>query len=132
MYVLIKYGLFFHIFRKLYWVDARNHAVFSCSFKGSNVKEQRGLKSITKGAPAYGLVVFGNTAVIGTWFSTALYSVLIGAESTVWQLEARDLGTRELYSLISLNPATQPSSKCVFCTYQYFLATRGVTRVQGE
>lgn len=98
-------------FRLLYWVDARNHAIFSCSFKGSEIKEQRVLKSITKGAPAYGLVVFGNTAVISTWFSTALYSVLIGTDSTVWQLEARDLGTRELYGLISLNPVTQPSSK---------------------
>ena len=107
------YGIASTIFRLLYWVDARNHAIFSCSFKGANVEEQRGLKTITKGAPAYGLVVFGNTAVISTWFSTALYSVLIGTDSTVWQLEARDLGTRELYSLISLNPATQPSSKCV-------------------
>ena len=93
-------------------MDARNHAIFSCTLKGSNLQKERGLKPITKGAPAYGLVVLGNSAVVSTWFSTALYSVLIGSDSTVWQLEARDLGTRELYSLVSLNPSTQPNRKC--------------------
>ena len=98
-------------FRKLYWADARNHAIFSSSLKGANIKKERGIKSITHGAPPYGLVVYGNTAVVSTWFSTALYLVLIGTDSTVWQLGARDLGTRELYSLVSLNPITQPKRK---------------------
>lgn len=96
-----------YISRQLYWVDVNQHAVFSCSIDGKNVKKEVDYKKISKDSPGFGLVVYGNTAVMTTWFNTAVYSILLGSKQPVWQQEVKSLGTRELFNIVSLNPATQ-------------------------
>ncbi|XP_053401221.1 uncharacterized protein LOC123549544 [Mercenaria mercenaria] len=94
--------------KQLYWVDTWEHAVFSSKLNGKKCKKQVNLEQVTKGSPGFGLLVFGNTAVISTWFNTAIYSLMLNSKKLIWQQEVTNLGTRELFSLISLNPATQP------------------------
>ncbi|XP_060601666.1 uncharacterized protein LOC132754927 [Ruditapes philippinarum] len=94
--------------KQLYWVDAWEHAVFSCKLNGKKCKKQVDLQQLTKGSPGFGLIVFGNLAVISTWFNTAIYSLVLNSKKLIWQQEITNLGTRELFSLISLNPTMQP------------------------
>lgn len=105
----------------LYWVDSWEAGVFSCKLNGQKCKKQVDLEQVTKGSPGYGLLVFGNTAVISTWFNTAIYSLLLNSKKLMWQQEVTNLGTRELFSLISLNPSTQPMSKSIFFFLFLFL-----------
>ncbi|KAH3772675.1 hypothetical protein DPMN_174017, partial [Dreissena polymorpha] len=94
--------------QRLYWVDANKHAVYSCTLGGKQVREEVNYEKIAKGAPGFGLVVFGNTALVTTWFTTGLYALLLGSRQLIWQEEATGLGTRDLYNMVSLNPSTQP------------------------
>ncbi|XP_052818952.1 low-density lipoprotein receptor-related protein 4-like isoform X2 [Mya arenaria] len=112
---LVKYGQYWpnqlavhNKNKRLYWVDASEHAVISCSLSGKHVREEVNYGVVAKNAPGFGLLVFGNTALISTWFNTGLYSLLLGGKKLVWQQEATGLGTRDLYSIVSLNPSTQP------------------------
>ena len=96
----------------LFWIDAEKHGVFSCKLNGKGMKKQVSYDKLSNGAPGYGLVVFGNTALISTWFDTAMYAMKLESSQFIWQQLASGLGTRELFYIVSLNPDTQPMSKC--------------------
>lgn len=98
----------------LFWVDAAQSksGVYSCKLNGKGVKKQLNYASLSNGSPAYGLLVFGNTAIISTWFNTTLYAMMLDSRRQfIWQQLAAGIGTRELFDVVSLNPDTQVMSK---------------------